>query len=128
MLPIIEAWVKRNYQMGQLYFYELVYKGLMVFLFVLGALFVASAVWNLSLKQQGRRACLVIGLVFGLIWLTGWGSFLAIVFVGWVPPFQDLFLTMLQHGLKPWGAVMEGLAVGFLFLALDRPKKKIEHG
>ena len=128
MLPIIEAWVKRNYQMGQLYFYELIYKGLMVFLLVLGALFVASAVWNLSLKQQGRRVCLVIGLVFGLIWLTGWGSFLAIVFVGWVPPFQDLFLTMLQHGLKPWGGVTEGLAVGFLFLALNRPKKIIEQG
>lgn len=126
MLPIIEAWVKRNYQMGQLYFYELIYKGLMVFLLVLGALLLASAVWNMSLKQQGRRGCLVIGLVFGLIWLTGWGSFLAIVFLGWVPPFQDLFLTMLQHGLKPWGGVTEGLAVGFLFLALDRPKKKTE--
>ena len=124
MLPIIEAWVKRNYQMGQLYFYELVYKGLMVFLFVLGALLLASALWNLRLKQQGRRVCLVIGLVFGLIWLTGWGSFLAIVFAGWVPPFQDLFLTMLQLGLKPWGAVMEGLAVGFVFLALNPPKKK----
>lgn len=123
---VIEEWVKRNYQMGQLYFYELVYKGTMVFLLVFGALLLASAVWNLSLKRQGRRGCLVIGLVFGLIWFAGWGSFLAIVFAGWVPPFQDLFLTMLQLGLKPWGAVMEGLAVGFLFLALDRPKKKTE--
>ena len=126
MLPIIEAWVKRNYQMGQLYFYELVYKGVVIFLLVFGTLLVASAVWNLTLKKNGKRVCLVIGLAFGLLWLASCGSFLAIVFAGWVPPFQDLFLTMLQLGLKPWGAVTEGLAVGFLFLALDRPKKKTE--
>ena len=126
LLPQIEDWVKRHYQMGQIYFYDVVYKGVMVFFLVLGTLLIASAIWNLGLKKRGRRVCLAIGLVFGIIWIAGWGSFLAIVFTGWSPPFYDLFLTLLQLGLKPWGAVTEGLAVGFLFLALDRPKKKIE--
>ena len=124
LLPQIEEWVQRHYQMGQVYFYELVYEGLVVLLFVLGALLIAGTIWNISLKKTGRRICLVIGLAVGLVWLTSWGSILAMVFTEWQAPFYEFYVFLVRFQFEPWGAVMEGLAVGFLFLALNRPKKK----
>jgi transcriptional regulator with XRE-family HTH domain len=119
---LIEEWVKRNYQMGQLYFYELVYQGTMVFLLVFGVILLVSGIWKLTLNKRGKGVCLAVGLLFGVIWLASWVSLLAVVYAGWTPPFYDLLLSLLMLDLAPWGPVMEGLAVGFLFLALNRPK------
>lgn len=44
--PLIEEWVQRHYQLGQVYVYKLVYEGTVVFLLALGPLLLASAIWN----------------------------------------------------------------------------------
>ena len=128
LLPAIQAWVQRSYQMGQVYFYELVYEGTMVFLLVLGALLLAGAIWNLELRKTGRGVCLALGIVSGLVWLSSWGFVLAMVFTEWHAPFHRFFVYLVNFQYEAWGSVVEGIAIFFLFLALNRPKKKKEQG
>ncbi|MBR5533589.1 MAG: helix-turn-helix transcriptional regulator [Ruminiclostridium sp.] len=122
--PAIEGWVQRHYQMGQVYFYELVYEGAMVFLLVLGPLLLASAIWNFELKKTDRRVCLALGIVLGLVWLSSWGFVLAMVFTEWHAPFHRFFVYLVNFQYEAWGSVVEGIAVLFLFLALNPPRKK----
>lgn len=124
--PYIEYWAQRHYQLGQVYFYELVYEGTMVFLFALGPLLLASAIWNLELKKTGRLACLVMGVAVGFVWLSSWACVLAMVFTEWHAPFHKIFVYLVKFQYEAWGSVVEGIAILFLFLAFNPSKKKRE--
>ena len=125
--PLKSTWYLRMHNISKWYWYRCGYVTVTVLLSVLGLMALVTALVPVQLENRGRRGCLIVGSVFGLVSLLGWVGLLAVVFTAW-PNCHELFVALIYMENNHIMYITTAFSCVFLFLALDRPKKKTEHG
>ncbi|MBR5792757.1 MAG: helix-turn-helix transcriptional regulator [Ruminiclostridium sp.] len=125
--PLRSTWYLRMHDVPKWYWYRCGYVTTAILFSVTGLMTLVAGLAPITLEKQGRRACLMVGLVFGLVSLLGWIGLLATVFTGW-PDHLELFVALMYMENNHVMYITTVFSCVFFFLALHRSKKKTEQG
>ena len=92
--PLKSTWYLRMHNITKWYWYRCGYVTVTILTSVSGLMTLVTALAPIQLENRGRRACLIVGSVFGLVSLLGWIGLLSMVFTGW-PNCHELFVALI---------------------------------
>ena len=120
--PLKSAWFQRRHNITGWYWYRCGYMTVTVLLTVTGLMTLVTGLAPIQLENRGRRVCLIVGLVFGLVSLLGWMCFLTMVFTGW-PDCYELFVALIY--MESNHIMYIAAAFGCVFLFLGARKRNV---
>ncbi|MBR3751771.1 MAG: helix-turn-helix transcriptional regulator [Ruminiclostridium sp.] len=117
--PLKSTWYRRMHNVTGWYWYRCGYMTVTVLLSAAGLMTLITGLAPIQLEKQGRRACLIVGSVFGLVSLLGWMCYLAMVFTGW-PDCYELFVALIYMESNHIMYIAAAFSCVFLFLGAQR--------